>query len=132
MLSRTVRRFLQKARIARLATVGTDGYPHIVPIYFILDGDDIVFGSNRDERKVLNALANPKGAVLIGGDPTTDEAGYMFQGNLSIKEDIGHTVTRKMLHRYEKKEEAERHAAEWTSSDIALIRLKPKSVIKVY
>jgi len=131
MLTRTVRRFLEKPRIARLATIGADGCPHIVTIYFMLEGDDIIFGSDRDERKVRNALANSKGAVIIGGDPATDEAGYMFQGDLSIEEDAGHAVTRKMLHRYEKKEEAEQHAAEWADSDTVLIRLRPKSVIRV-
>jgi nitroimidazol reductase NimA-like FMN-containing flavoprotein (pyridoxamine 5'-phosphate oxidase superfamily) len=84
ILSRQVRRFLQQPRIARLATIGADGYPHIVPIYFMLDGDDIVFGSDRDEQKVRNARRNRKGAVVIGGEPATDEAGYMFQGDLSV------------------------------------------------
>jgi len=44
MLSSTVRRFLQKPRIARLATVGADGYPHLVPLKFRVD--DIIMGSD--------------------------------------------------------------------------------------
>ena len=36
MLTGEVRIFLQKSRIARLATIGVDGYPHVVPIYFML------------------------------------------------------------------------------------------------
>jgi nitroimidazol reductase NimA-like FMN-containing flavoprotein (pyridoxamine 5'-phosphate oxidase superfamily) len=89
LLYRSVRSFLKAPRIARLATVGSDGYPHIVPIYFMRDGDDIIFGSDRDERKVRNALANSKGAVVIGGDPATDEAGYLIQGDVSIEDDKG-------------------------------------------
>ena len=75
MLSKEIREFLRKPRVARLVTIGSDGYPHIVPIYFMLDGDYIIFGSDRDNRKVGNALTNPKGAVVIGGEPATDEAG---------------------------------------------------------
>lgn len=80
ILNRRVRRFLQKTRVARLATVGVDGYPHIVPIWFRRDGDDIVFGSDRDNRKVRNVLSNPKGAVVIGGELPSEDEGYMVQG----------------------------------------------------
>ena len=132
VLNRSVRSFLKAPRIARLATVGSDGYPHIVPLYFMRDGDDIIFGSDRDERKVRNALANPKGAVVIGGEPATDEAGYMIQGDLSIEDDIGQVMMRKLLSRYETKEEADQLAAEWADSDKVLIRLRPRSAIRVW
>jgi nitroimidazol reductase NimA-like FMN-containing flavoprotein (pyridoxamine 5'-phosphate oxidase superfamily) len=132
VLNRSVRSFLKVPRIARLATVGPDGYPHIVPLYFMRDGDDILFGSDRGERKVRNAQANPKGAVVIGGDPAADEAGYMIQGDLSVEDDIGQVMTRKLLSRYETKEEADRLAAEWAESDLVIIRLRPRSVIRVW
>jgi len=132
ILNRSVRSFLKVPRVARLATVGSDGYPHVVPVYFMRDGDDIIFGSDRDERKVRNALANAKGAVVIGGDPAADEAGYMIQGDLSIEDDIGQTMMRKLLSRYETKEEADQLSAEWARSDLVIIRLKPRSVIRVW
>lgn len=132
ILSRRVRQFLNKPRIARLATQGVDGYPHIVPIWFRRDGDDIVFGSDRDNRKVRNALANPKGAVVIGGELPVEEEGSMIQGDLSIEEDPKHTSMWKMLLRYETKKEPARLAAEWADSDLVVIRLKPRKVIRVY
>lgn len=132
MLSREVREFLRKPRVARLATIGSDGYPHIVPIYFMLNGDDILFGSDRDNRKVRNALTNPKGAVVVGGEPATDEAGYMIQGNLTIEDDKDHSMARRMLCRYGSKEKAEKTLAAWVNSDLVTIRLKPKFVIRVW
>ena len=132
MLSREVRELLRKPRVARLATIGSDGYPHVVPIYFMLDGDDILFDSDRDNRKVRNALTNPKGAVVVGGEPATDEAGYMIQGNLTIEDDKDHSMARRMLYRYESKEKAEKTLAAWVNSDLVTIRLKPKSVIRVW
>ena len=131
-LNRRVRQFLQKPRVARLATIGVDGYPHIVPIWFRRDGDDIVFGSDRDNRKVHNILANPKGAVVIGGELPVEDEGYMIQGDLSIADDVNHASMRKMLLRYETKREAERLATEWADSDLVVIRLKPRKVIRVY
>lgn len=132
ILNRRVRKFLGKPRVARLATVGLDGYPHIVPIWFRRDGDDIVFGSDRDNRKVRNILANPKGAVVIGGELPIEDEGYMIQGNLSIADDVNHAAMRKMLLRYETKKETERLVVEWADSDLVVIRLKSRKVIRVY
>ena len=117
ILNRRVRQFLSKPRVARLATVRSDGYPHVVPIWFRRDGDDILFGSDRDNRKVRNILANPKDAVVIGGELPVEEEGYMIQGDLSIEEDPKHTSVWKMLLRYETKKNAERLAKEWADSD---------------
>ena len=131
MLSKEVRKFFQKPRIARLATIGADGYPHIVPIYFMLDGDDLIFGTERSNRKTRNALQNPKGAVLIGGELTVDDAGYMVQGDLSVEEDVNPEVTRRLIYRYEPKDKAEKSLAELENTEVVLIRLKPKSIIRV-
>lgn len=132
ILNRRVRQFLSKPRVARLATIGSDGYPHVVPIWFRRDGDEIVFGSDRDNRKVRNILANPQGAVVIGGELPSDHEGYLIQGDLSIEDDVNHASMRKMLLRYETKREAERLAKEWADSDLVVIRLKPRKVIRVY
>ena len=132
ILNRRIRQFLNKPRVARLATQGADGYPHVVPIWFRRDGDDILFGSDRDNRKVRNTQANPKGAVVIGGELPVEEEGYMIQGDLSIEEDPHHASMWKMLLRYESKKDAERLAKEWADSDMIVIRLKPRKVIRVY
>ena len=132
ILNRRVRQFLNKPCIARLATQGVDGYPHVVPIWFRRDGDDILFGSGRDNRKVRNILANPQGTVVMGGELPVEEEGYMIQGDLSIEEDPHHDSMRKMLLRYETKKDAERLAKEWAESDIIVIRLNPRKLIRVY
>lgn len=132
ILNRRVRRFLQKPRVARLASIGVDGYPHVVPIWFRRDGDDIVFGSDRDNRKVRNILANPKGAVVIGGELPSEDEDYMIHGDLSVTDDVNHASMRKLLLRYETKNDAKRLAAEWAESDLVLIRLRPRKVIRVY
>ncbi len=128
VLTRIVRKFLKQPRVARLATLGRDGYPHIVPIYFILDGDEIVFGSDDYERKVINARRHPKGAVVIGGDPDTDDAGYMIQGDLRIENDRNHKLLRLIAARYE----SEENAQDWIGEDTVIIRLKPRRVIRVW
>jgi len=132
VLTNRIRRFLAAPRVARLCTIGKDGYPHVVPIYFTRVGDDIIFGTDRDEAKVRNALRNPRVAVVIGGDPETDDAGYMIQGNLSVEHHPRTALVRRLLRRYETVEEAEKHLAEWGDSDRVLLRLRPARVIRLW
>ena len=62
-----------EARVARLATVGPDGAPHIVPITFALDGDAIVTGVDGKPKgstrlkRLENLEANPRASVLVDG-----------------------------------------------------------------
>jgi PPOX class probable F420-dependent enzyme len=130
MFPDTVREFLQKPLIARVSTIDPNGYPHTVPVWFALDGDDIVIISVRDTRKVGHILANPKGAVTIGGDPD-DGAGYLIKGEFSIEPDPEDAWVRKMTYRYEAPEQAEKDVAAWADLDIIVLRLRPNVVLKV-
>jgi PPOX class probable F420-dependent enzyme len=59
------------ARVARLATVGADGFPHVVPICFALDGDILYTAVDekpkrtRRLRRLANIEANPGVEVVI-------------------------------------------------------------------
>jgi len=130
MFTDAAREFLQKPLIARFSVIGSDGYPHTVPVWFKLDGDDIVMISTRDTRKVQYLLVNPKGALVVGGD-AADGSGYLIKGDCVIEEDPDDAWTRKLTHHYEPPEKAEQDIADWADLDIIVIRLKPKIVIKV-
>ena len=58
------------ARVARLATVGEDGAPHVVPIVFALDGDLLYSAVDHKPkrtqrlRRLANIAANPRVSVL--------------------------------------------------------------------
>ena len=131
VLNRKLRAFLEKPRIARLATVGRDGYPHVVTIWFVRDGDDIVFGCERTDQKSRNVERNPRAAVVIGGDPKTDDAGYMIQGDAVLEDDPDRRVTELIVRRYEKKRSADELLAE-SGWHPVIFRLKPHKVIRVW
>ncbi|GAB4476091.1 MAG: hypothetical protein Kow00124_17810 [Anaerolineae bacterium] len=130
LLTDEAREFLKKPLIARLSTIGPDGYPHTVPVWFMLDGDDLVIISDRSTRKVGHIEANPKGAISIGGD-SGDGGGYLIKGDLSIEEDPDDLWLKKITRHYEDEEQAEKDIAAWADLDIILIRLKPRKVSKV-
>jgi general stress protein 26 len=130
MFSDAIREFLQKPLMARMSTIDSHGYPHTVPVWFDLDGDDIVIISVRNTRKVGHILANPKGSVTIGGDPG-DGAGYLIKGEFSIEPDPEDAWVRKLTYRYEAPEQAEKDIADWADLDIIVLRLRAKAVLKV-
>ena len=58
------------ARVARLATTGSDGQPHLVPITFAVDGDLICTAvdykpkTTPNLRRLRNIQQNPRVALL--------------------------------------------------------------------
>jgi PPOX class probable F420-dependent enzyme len=64
------RELLASARVARLATCGPDGQPHLVPITFAVEEDTILTAVDHKPkrttrlRRLANIEANPRVAVL--------------------------------------------------------------------
>lgn len=52
-------------RTGRLATASPSGTPHVVPVWFVLDGDDLVFTTGRDSVKGRHLRANPRAALTV-------------------------------------------------------------------
>ena len=65
------RRRVERGRVARLATVGPDARPHLVPICFVLEGSVLYSAVDRKPkrsqalRRLENVRANPKVSVLV-------------------------------------------------------------------
>lgn len=51
---------LRRASVGRLGTVGQDGYPYVVPLFFVYSGDTIYFHSARAGEKLENIRACPR------------------------------------------------------------------------
>ena len=70
MTAAQARERFASARVARLATVGEDGRPHLVPIVFALDGDRVVHAVDHKPkrttalRRLDNIAAQPRVALL--------------------------------------------------------------------
>ncbi|MEU7701524.1 PPOX class F420-dependent oxidoreductase [Streptomyces sp. NPDC039028] len=55
-------------RTGKLATMREDGSPHVVPIWFLLDGDDIVFNTGKDTVKGRNLARDGRVALCVDDD----------------------------------------------------------------
>jgi PPOX class probable F420-dependent enzyme len=66
MSKEEIRAFLlDTARTGKLATVRTDGRPHVTPIWFTLDGDDLLFNTWHTAVKARNIQHDKRVAICI-------------------------------------------------------------------
>lgn len=80
--------FLQEARKAALATVDSDGFPHVVAMGFLAKDGAIYMTSYAKAQKVLNIRRNPRVGVMIeAGERYADFRGVMIRGHCEIIED---------------------------------------------
>src|ERR1700720_2661348 len=56
---------LSGTRTAKLATVRSDGRPHVAPVWFDLDGNDLIFMTGRDTAKGKNILRDPRVMLCV-------------------------------------------------------------------
>lgn len=59
---------VEENRVGRLATVSTDGAPHVVPVWFRVDGERILVHSMRTSRKVADVEATGRFSLAVDRD----------------------------------------------------------------
>ena len=114
-----------------MSVIDCAGYPHTVPVCFVMDGDDLIITTVRDTRKVDFIRANPKGAITVGGD-FADGAGYTLKGEFRIEEDPGLQWLKRTSYHYAEGEDAERSFARFAQKDMIVLRFLPAQIIKVF
>ena len=77
----------QGTRTAKLSTVRADGSPHVTPIGFVRDGDDVVFNTGKTSVKGRNLARDGRAALCVDDDrPPYDFV--VLQGRARISEDL--------------------------------------------
>jgi nitroimidazol reductase NimA-like FMN-containing flavoprotein (pyridoxamine 5'-phosphate oxidase superfamily) len=62
-LAASVRKFLERERVVRVATVGRDGVPQVLPVCHVMKDGKIYFAADKESKKVKNLRAHPQAAV---------------------------------------------------------------------
>ncbi|WP_413104869.1 PPOX class F420-dependent oxidoreductase [Streptomyces sp. Inha503] len=75
-------------RTAKLATVRADGSPHLAPVWFLLDGDDLVFNTGQETVKGRN-LARDDRLTICVDDDRPPFAFVTLRGRAELIDDLG-------------------------------------------
>src|SRR5262249_12471811 len=77
----------QGTRTAKLATSGPGGQPHMMPVWFALDGDELVFTTWGDSIKGRNLRRNPRAAIVVD-EEVPPYAFVHIRGHVTLSEDL--------------------------------------------
>ncbi len=77
---------LERPRTATLATVREDGRPHVVPIWFDLDGDTLIFTTWHTTVKAKNMRRDPRVCICVD-DETPPFAFVQIEGTAAFSDD---------------------------------------------
>lgn len=73
--------FLRSERLARVATVGPTGWPHVVPVMYVVD-ENGAFEFDVDGVKLRNITADPRAALVV--DAMGPKRGVAVQGRVEL------------------------------------------------
>ena len=76
--------FLKSHELCRLATASKDSRPHVVPVIYALDGENIVIAVDYGTKKLKNLKQNKKVALVV--DEYRPNHAVMVEGDCEILE----------------------------------------------
>ncbi|KAK1184134.1 PPOX class F420-dependent oxidoreductase [Streptomyces sp. NBS 14/10] len=115
---------------AKLSTVRADGSPHIAPVWFLLDGDDIVFNTGADTVKGRNMARDGRVSLCVDDDrPPFSFVTLQGRAELSDRlEEVRDWATR-IAARYMGEDLAEQYGARNGVPGELLVRVRVEKVI---
>jgi PPOX class probable F420-dependent enzyme len=116
-------------RTGKLATMRADGSPHVAPIWFILDGDDLVFMTGADTLKGKAMLRDPRVALCV--DDEQPPFGFAtIEGTVTLSTDLDEMLPLSIAiaRRYMGDELAEAYGERNAVAGELLVRLHPDRV----
>jgi PPOX class probable F420-dependent enzyme len=121
---------LTETRTAHVATVRADGRPHVVPVWFTLDGDDIIFTTWHETIKARTIARDPR--ISLSVDDATPPFAYVtIDGRATLSDDLAalrHWATR-IAERYMGAAQAEAFGQRNAIAGELLVRVTPTHVI---
>jgi PPOX class probable F420-dependent enzyme len=121
---------LHGTRTGKLATVRADGRPHVAPIWFVLDGDDVVFTTGQDTVKGRSLQRDPR-ATLVVDDETPPFAYVLVEGECSISRGLDELLiwATRIGGRYMGEANAEAFGRRNAVPEELLVRLRPAKIL---
>ena len=121
---------LAGTRTAALATVRADGRPHVAPVWFTLDGDDLLFNTGEETVKGANLRCNGRVALMVD-DEEPPFAFVSIEGDVSLSDDLDtmrHWATR-IAARYMGEDQADAYGKRNAVPGELLVRVRPTKIV---
>ncbi|MGD3109095.1 PPOX class F420-dependent oxidoreductase [Streptomyces sp. YGL11-2] len=127
------RAFLSEGtRTGKLSTVRADGSPHVAPVSFLMDGDELVFNTGKKSVKGRNLVRDGRVALCVD-DERPPFAFVVVHGTAELSEelaDVRHWATR-IAARYVGEERAQEYGARNGVPGELVVRVRIDKVVAV-
>lgn len=121
---------LQGTHTGKLATVRKDGRPHLVPIWFVLDGGTLIFNTGESTVKAANMRRDPRVTICVD-DENPPFSFIVVEGIATLEaksKDLKLWATR-IGGRYMGSDKAEQFGERNSTADELVVRITPTKVI---
>jgi PPOX class probable F420-dependent enzyme len=120
-------------RTAKLGYLASDGRPLVAPVWFVVDGGDLVFNTGRDTAKG-RALARDPRVVICVDDERPPFSFVQVQGTASTSEDPDElvAVATRIGGRYMGADRAEEFGRRNGVPGELIVRVTPTKVVKAF
>ncbi len=117
-------------RTGKLAIVRKDGRPHVTPIWFAVDGDDVVFMTHHTSVKA-HAIRRDRRVAMVVDQETPPYAFVLIEGEVAVSEDPGELLRWATVigGRYMGAERAADYGRRNGVPGELLVRLQPRKII---
>jgi PPOX class probable F420-dependent enzyme len=89
MTSQEVEAFLDEQRVVICATNGRDGWPHLMPLWYLVRGQDVWAWTYAKSQKVRNLERDPRATLqLEDGEQYHELRGVMIEARTVIHRDL--------------------------------------------
>ncbi len=93
MTSEEIREFLTAGHTLQVATINRDGTPHLAPMWYVMEGDRVVFRSFTKSQKIVNLQRDPRLTVLREqGLAYAELQGVMIRGTGRLIDDPSYVL----------------------------------------
>jgi nitroimidazol reductase NimA-like FMN-containing flavoprotein (pyridoxamine 5'-phosphate oxidase superfamily) len=113
-------KFLKGHELCRLATASKDARPHVVPVIYAMDGEDIIIAIDYHTKKLGNLRQNRHVALVV--DEYHPNGGVMVEGDCEILE-RGKEYLRLLQVLFDRFEFYRRNP--WGEGESPIIKVKP-------
>jgi PPOX class probable F420-dependent enzyme len=83
-----LRAFLGEQKVVTVATMGPNGRPHLMPLWYVVDGDELRGWTYAKSQKAKNLERDPRATLQIeDGVDYSELRGVMFEADVEVERD---------------------------------------------
>lgn len=123
--------FLSGIQMAVMATINSDGSPHLSPNWYYYDGDQLFFVTTKERKKFYNLRKDQRISVCVYEPPLASN--YVVVEGAAKVDDLVPTselwrTARLVIERYVNAEDVENYIDRWKTEPRILVTITPKRI----